>query len=283
MNPIQTMGQSLDHWQALYIVSIAIAFASTIAIVTFAFHIQQHLHGLKVSNYIYVVASLLAVVSTIVIVNKTKSLDAEKDRQSKAVSDAANVEIEKAKAAAKIADQKAEEARNKADLVEQENIKLRGTVSFDATTARTAEAALAKANKETSDFAHSLQQQQATMAEQAKVSPALTQYQILQMTSGLMMYSGQEVVVHLTSDTVVIRLGNGIETAMRNAGIKVTGSIDMGALYQGVSVAVNNAVNVPPLANALVNLLHQAGIEVHPVAVPTMVQAGQVAIFLGPN
>jgi hypothetical protein len=277
------MGQSLDHWQALYIVSIAIAFASTIAIVTFAFHIQQHLHGLKVSNYIYVVASLLAVVSTIVIVNKTKSLDAEKDRQSKAVSDAANVEIEKAKAAAKIADQKAEEARNKADLVEQENIKLRGTVSFDATTARTAEAALAKANKETSDFAHSLQQQQATMAEQAKVSPALTQYQILQMTSGLMMYSGQEVVVHLTSDTVVIRLGNGIETAMRNAGIKVTGSIDMGALYQGVSVAVNNAVNVPPLANALVNLLHQAGIEVHPVAVPTMVQAGQVAIFLGPN
>ena len=57
MNSVQTLGQSLDHWQALYIIAIAVAFASTAAIVTFAFHIQEHRHGLKISNYIYVIAS----------------------------------------------------------------------------------------------------------------------------------------------------------------------------------------------------------------------------------
>jgi hypothetical protein len=80
MTPLQTLGQSLSHWQAIYIVSIAAALLSTFAIVVFAFHIQRPKFGLKVSNYIYVVASLLAVVSTIVIVDKTRSLDSEKDR-----------------------------------------------------------------------------------------------------------------------------------------------------------------------------------------------------------
>ena len=80
MPTLQTLGQSVNHWQVLYILSITIALLSTFAIVVFAFHIQQHKFGLKVSNYIYVCASLLAVISTIVIVNKTHSLDAEKDR-----------------------------------------------------------------------------------------------------------------------------------------------------------------------------------------------------------
>lgn len=54
------------------------------------------------SNYIYVIASLLAVLATIVILNKTHAIDAEKDRLMKTNSDAADVKIAEAnKAAAK--------------------------------------------------------------------------------------------------------------------------------------------------------------------------------------
>jgi len=97
MNPtLQTLGQSVDHWQAIYIVSIVVALLSTFAIVVFAFHVQQHKFGLKVSNYVYVVASILAVIATIVIVNRTHSLDAEKDRLVKVATDAADLKIAQA-------------------------------------------------------------------------------------------------------------------------------------------------------------------------------------------
>lgn len=94
---LQRSGQSLDHWQALYIFAITIALISTFSIVYFAFH-REHPLALRTSNYLYVAASLLAVISTIIIVVKTKSLDAEKDRQSKTVSDLAALEVAKAKA-----------------------------------------------------------------------------------------------------------------------------------------------------------------------------------------
>jgi hypothetical protein len=97
MDPtLQTLGQSLGHWQGVYIVSIVVALVATFAIVIFAFHIQEHKFGLKVGNYIYVVASLLAVLATIVILNKTHSIDAEKDREVKIATDAADLKIAQA-------------------------------------------------------------------------------------------------------------------------------------------------------------------------------------------
>lgn len=77
---IESLSRSLDHWQFLYVLAITVALLSTFAIVVFAFHIEKHRTGLRVSNYIYVFASVIAVVATIVIVSKTRSLDAEKDR-----------------------------------------------------------------------------------------------------------------------------------------------------------------------------------------------------------
>lgn len=105
---IESLSHALDHWQFLYILAITVALLSTFAIVVFAFHIQEHKTGLKISNYIYVFASVLAVVSTIVIVVKTKSLDAEKDR-------VAGIEIQNAKTSAATATATAETARGKAE------------------------------------------------------------------------------------------------------------------------------------------------------------------------
>jgi hypothetical protein len=279
---LQTLGQSLDHWQALYIVSITLALLSTFAIVFFAFH-KEHKTGSRFSNYVYVLASLLAVISTIVIVNKTKSLDAEKDRLSKASSDASDVKVAQAKADAATANKIAQEAKDETAKIESENIKLGGQVTTDATAARTAEASLAKANKETSDFAHGIALQQQNMAQQAKVSPTLDANQALSLANYLRAYAGGTVAVHMTLDTVVIRLGNGIQYALQQAGIKSDGSsMDAGRTYQGVSVVVHSPQDVPPLANALVMGLRAQGIAVNPAA-DTSVPVGHVNIYLGPN
>jgi hypothetical protein len=281
MSLLQTLGQSLDHWQALYIIAISLALISTFAMVFFAFH-KEHPFALKTSNYVYVVASVLAVVSTIVIVNKTKSLDAEKDRQSKAISDAAGVEVAKAQADAAKALSDAATANQKAEEAKTENLKLGGKVGQDDARARAAEAALEAKNKETNDFAHAVAQQQQGMAEQAKVSPVLNQTQAAALAGVLRPFAGQAVAVHMTLDTVVLRLGNGIQRALIQAGIKPSGSMDAGQIYQGVSVVVHSPQDVPPLANALVLGLRQQGINVNPAAAES-VPAGQVAIYLGPN
>lgn len=105
MTPLQTLGQSLDHWQALYIVAISLALISTFSMVFFAFH-KDHPFALRTSNYVYVVASVLAVLSTIAVVNKTKSLDNEKDRLAKIAYGVADVKISQANAAAATANQR---------------------------------------------------------------------------------------------------------------------------------------------------------------------------------
>ena len=284
MDPtLQTLGQSLGHWQEIYVVSIVAALLSTFTIVVFAFHIQEHKFGLKLSNYIYVVASLVAVLSTIDILNKTRSVDKEKDRLANIETNESDAKIAQANAGAATANQKAQEASDRALQAENENLQLRGQVSSDETRARTAEATLAKANKDTSDFAHALAQQQKTMAEQAKVSPVLNDAQIQALANILAGYSGQDVILHSTPDTTVLRLGRTIAQALQDAGLTVRqNTMDMGQLYQGVSVAVHSPENVPPLANTLLLGLRQAGIDVRPVTVPG-VPPGGVAIYLGPN
>jgi hypothetical protein len=287
---VETIGRSLNHWQALYIFSITLAVLSTFAIVVFAFHIQEHILGLKVSNYVYVVASLLAVGSTIVIVNKTKSLDAAKDGQVQLANAAAKVQIEQAKAYAAqalanaaIANQKAEEARLKAETASKENSTLRIEVSKERKASLEAEQELRKQNKDTFDYAHSLAQQQTTMAEQAHVSPVLTEFQVESLAQMLAPYKGQDVVLHSTLDTTVLRMKQTIAVALQKAGITFKqNSMDAGSLYQGVSVVVHSPQDVPPLANSLVLGLRSAGIDVHTVSLDTVPQ-GQVAIYLGPN
>lgn len=247
---------------------------STFAIVVFAFHVQEHKTGLKASNYVYVVASVLAVVSTIVIVVKTRSLDAEKDR-------VASVQIAQLKRDAATANKTAEETK-------QANLQLKSALLSHERQEKEAETKLSA--KESLDYNHVLEAQKAqrgqneVMQRQAVVSPQLTLTQVHALASALKPFAGQDVSLHVTSDTVVGRLAVAIKMAFNEAAITTKYYMtDIGALYQGVSVAVHDPKSVPPIANALVIGLQQAGIDVHAVSAPQRVAAGQVAVFLGPN
>lgn len=168
---LQTLSQSLEHWQALYIISITLAVISTFGIILFNFHIKGRGHGLRWSNYIYITASALALVATIAIITKTRSINAQKDRQLKRFEAQADVQIQQFKAIAAQADQKAEKAK-------LENSALRVVVSNGALATKKAESELAAENEKTSQFTHALQLQQENMAQQMHVSPVLDASQI---------------------------------------------------------------------------------------------------------
>lgn len=77
---VANVSSQLDAWQALYIITIILGVISTLSIVLFSFHLKSE-SAARWSHYTYLIVSCLTVLSTIVIIAKTKSLDAEKDRQ----------------------------------------------------------------------------------------------------------------------------------------------------------------------------------------------------------
>jgi len=274
---IQALGRSLEHWQALYIISLVIGALSTFWIIIFALHVKESKMGLKISNYVYLGAAWLAVISTVVIIAKTRSIDTEKDKQVELFQSQAAVQIQQLKTTA-------EEAKLKAENTSKENALLRIDVLKGQAESKKAEAALATQNQQTNQFAHALQMQQENMAQQMHVSPVLSESQIVALSNSLKPFSGQDVIFHTTLDTTVLRLSYGIIRALDAASVKHTqNSMDAGAMYQGVSVVIHQIPDHPPLADALISGLTSAGIIVHPVVLPDRVPDGRVAIFLGPN
>ena len=292
MNPtLQTLGQSVDHWQAIYIVSIVVALLSTFAIVVFAFHVQQHKFGLKVSNYVYVVASILAVIATIVIVNRTHSLDAEKDRLVKVATDAADLKIAQANkdAASALSDaatanQKAGEATLKAESTNQANLRLKIELTQHEAQEKGVEAKLAAQNQQTAQFAAGVAQQQQGMAQQMQTTPSLGELQVQQIADQLKLFAGHKVELHMMLDARCQRLGAELETALQRAGITVSASNDVGPIYQGIRVGVKNASPAPHpvFAESLVNAIRSVGIQTGGIAVPSL-EDEAVGIYIGPE
>lgn len=284
--PLNT-ASSLLLWSNCIYVTGAVLTLTSAAMVLYEKHSKSQGQALRwglTPEIVVIVAAFICLCGTVGAISFGNMVSHLKDVDLEAYKTSARLQISQANTFAATANQKAQEAREAAAKVEQENALLGSSVERNAEIARKAESDLAKANKETSDFAHSLQQQQATMQEQAKVSPQLTAYQIQVLASVLKPFAGQDVSLHVTADTVVARLGATIKMALAQAGVTTKYySTDMGALYQGVSVAVHDPKDVPPIANTLVMGLRQAGIDVHPVAAPQMIPAGQVGIFLGPN
>ncbi len=236
------------------------------------------------TEIVVIVAAFVSLGGTIAAISFGNIVSHLKDIDLDSYKTAAGIKIAQANADAAEANKKAQEAKTESEKVEASNLKLKSDVAFNKRATDTADAELGKQNKETSDFAHALAQQQGAMAEQAKVSPVLTDYQIQALSARLAPFSGQDVSQHSTADTTVLRLKQGIAIALDKAGIhSAVNAINMGALYQGVSVAVHSPQDVPPVANALVLGLREAGVDVHPVSDPQDVAAGKVAIFLGPN
>jgi hypothetical protein len=237
-------------------------------------------------------AAAISLIGTIFAVHFGNVVSHLKDVDLAAYQEQARVEIAKANASAAQANQRAQEANQKAQDAKDEtarttraNLQLQNDVAKNKTEARNAEAQLGKQNQETSNFAHALAKQQENMAGEVKVAPVLDASQIDALADALRPFAGQAVIFHSTLDTTVLRLGATIRAALAKASLVSTDNefmMDLGALYKGVSVAVHDPTNVPPLATALVLGLRQAGITAHPVSIPT-VPEGRVAIYLGPN
>jgi hypothetical protein len=235
------------------------------------------------SEALVLVAATVSLIGTIGAIHFGSVVSKLKDDELAQYKKGADLNIAQLTKDAATANQKAQEARDRAEATSNANAKLQIEVSRNATKAEKAEAALSKQNQETYNYAHALAQQQAIMSEQAHVSPILTDFQIETLANQLRPFSGSDVGLRSTSDTTVLRLKQSIAVALNKAGLTFkANNIDMGALYQGVSVAVHSPQDVPPLANTLVQELRNAGIDVHPVSLNS-VPAGQVAIYLGPN
>ena len=223
-----------------------------------------------------VLAALVSVLGTIGAIHFSNVVSHLKDVALLEYQQKAGIEIAQANADAVTAKAVAEETSNANLLLQKQLTKHEGQELGN-------EAKLATQNKETFDYAHALAQQQATMAEQARVSPVLDAAQIVALATLLRPFAGQDVILHSTPDTTVLRLKVSIAQALMGAGITFKqNSMDMGQVYQGVSVAVRSPQAVPPLANSLVAGLRAAGIVVSTVSL-NAIPAGSVAIYLGPN
>lgn len=292
MMTVQSLSQSVNHWQFIYIASITLALLATFAIVAFAFHWEQHKAALRFSNYIYVLFSLVAVIATIVIVNKTNSLDAEKDRQVKIASDANDLEIAKANASAAQANkraqeaiQKAEDARLQADRTETANSKLKVEVSKHEAAETKSNAELAAQTEKVNQFAQGVAQQQQGMEQQIQAVPTLGERQIKEIANQLKPFAGSQISVHMMLDAHSERLGEQVEEALKMAGLVLTvSSVDVGPNYQGVIVGVKNPSPAPhpELANGLLNAFHSVGILARGISFPQL-KEDEVGIYIGPN
>jgi hypothetical protein len=211
------------------------------------------------------------------IVSHLKDVDLAKYKKS------ADLQIAEANKAANIANQKAEEARLKAEGASKENATLQIKVAKGQAENKEAEAALAAQNEKTIQFTHALQLQQENMAQQMHVSPTLNEQQIRDLSNSLKPFAGQTVILHTTLDTTVLRLSNGIQKALSMASIKCNATMNAGALYQGVTIAVHSASPSPhpPLADALFVGLKQAGIVAVGAAISEVPQEN-VALYVGP-
>jgi flagellar biosynthesis GTPase FlhF len=285
-SPLDTASSLLLWSNVIYVVGAVLTLGTSALVL---FEKRQAGKGIEIKHSVrnevfFVTSALICLAGTCGAIYFSNKVSDIKDTDLAAYKTSAGLQIAQSNKDAAKAISDAATANKSAEETKQANLRLQSELTKHEGHEQEAEAKLAAQNKETSDFAHSLQQQQATMQEQAKVSPQLTPYQIQALANVLRPFAGQDVSLHITSDTVVARLGATIHMAFDQAGVTAKSySADMGALYQGVSVAVHDPNDVPPIANALIIGLRQAGIDVHPVAAPQMVPAHQVAIFLGPN
>ena len=288
---LQVLGRSLEHWQGLYIVALILAVLSTISIVLFNFHLENK-RRLRASNYVYALAACLSVVATLVIITKTRSIDIEKDRISRIQIEGlqrevsvSNASAARANADAKIAYQKAEEARLRSEQTATANSGLRIEVAKQEAETKKATTALASQNQQTAQFAQGLAQQQQGMAQQMQATPSLSDPQVDAIAKLLKPFSGRAIPIHVMMDARSQRLAGRFQQAFAKAGITFDGSAtDVGPNYTGVMVVVKNPTPQPhpPLADALRSAIQSVGIQTHGSADPSL-KEDEVKLCIGPE
>jgi hypothetical protein len=240
--------------------------------------------GLRPKRYLLteiaiLVAAFIALVGTSGAVHFGDLVSKLKDADLKAYQKQADMQIALANKDSAQANATAQQAKLQAEETSRANALLQIRVSKGQIETKKAQSALAAKNEQNSQYTRALAVQQQTMAQQIHTSPELTRAQIDLIANALKPFSGQEVIMHRTGDTVVGRLGSSIANAFLQAGIKFPQYlIDIDQLYQGVTVVVHADQGHPLLADVLVSALLQQGIPVNKVAMDS-IPAGKVALY----
>lgn len=262
INP-QMLGQSLEHWQALYIIALLVGALSTIAILVFAFHIKEAKFALKFSNYIYLIAAWLAVISTIMIISKSHSLNAEKDRELKTFEIQAKVKIKKATALAKAAE--ADEERLKI-----KRIKL---------TIR-----LHKLEREQFELTqmNMTNRLRITQLEKAAEPRVISISQRACIASFLRSFAGQEVKIEMYSArNEAYNFANMVADSFSKAGLKPQLITSIGASGQGFGIVAHDVKTAPPLAGAIQHAFGACGMKMGALLKPNLVPQGKFFVLIG--
>ncbi|HUZ47640.1 MAG TPA: hypothetical protein VMW54_13465 [Terriglobia bacterium] len=266
---IQYLGSQLQQWQALYVVSIMVALLSTFSILVFTFHIKREPFA-KWSNYIYVIASVLAVLSTIVIISKTRSLDAAKDRQTSLQISDANKKIATINSSAQIARTEAEDAKRSQEKLKLENLKLelklRGIQHSYVSLSSEFSASSQKINR----------------LEQEGKLRRISAPQQTKIIALLRAFSGQKVVVRLYAQGYEAQaFANEVVSTLAKAGLKPELATVLGAFGEGFGVVVHDRKSVPPLAIAIIKAFRSAAVPIGGEIVPQEANPGTFFIAIG--
>jgi hypothetical protein len=179
--------------------------------VYFAFH-REHRIALQSSNYLYVAASVIAVLSTIVIVVKTKALDTEKDRVLTVASKANDLRVAKANENAAAANATAGLANESAGKAQQ-SLALAELHSAKASSkAERFRLDIAKANEKAAEAELAL-----TKFRQPR---SLSQEQQAKLVTALQPFAGQNFALAVFPDPEPLALLTLIDSMLRAAGWK---------------------------------------------------------------
>jgi hypothetical protein len=291
-NSLQALNHSLEHWQAIYIICLIVAGLSTGGIIAFNFISKGKPMALRWSSYVCIAASVIALVATIMIMGKTRSIDAEKDRQVKLFETQGKVQIELFKTIAAQANEKAQDAELQAEAASleaeqtsRENSLLRIDVVKAEAEARKLSAELAV---QTGQFAPEPAQQKKNKARQAAAPPIPDDPKISAIAELLKPFAGQTIALRMMMDVRSQSLGAQLRRVFESAGIRVANYMIIGsggtANYQGVLVVVRNPPPSPhpPLADALFRAVASAGMQPHDTFDPAIPEQG-VGLYIGPD
>ena len=250
------LGRSLDHWQSLYIISITVAVISAAMIVVFTFH-RKHHSFLRGSNYVYLVFSVLAVVSTIAITTKTRSLDAEKDRQltenTKRTDERIKLSDEKIKNSEReIEDAKTEAARayRTAELAKRDSARARADSAAFANEGEKSRTERAKYEARVLEL------------EQDKAPRFISPMQFKITAATLAKFKGETVWIYPipSGGPEAGNYANTISALFTFAGLVPKFGIVISGFGQGLEMVVPNSAPMSPTAKGIMSAFHEAKI-----------------------
>jgi hypothetical protein len=232
---------------------------------------------LAISNVVYIIAAVVAVLATFGVVYfgnrytrlKETELDAYKSEADARIAEA-NKNSADANAVAAAARADAETARAEQEKLKNESLRL--------------ELRLREMEQGQSKLVQTNVEAQAKIArlEEAEKPRVISDTQSTQVVNLLKPFAGESVEVRLyAQETEAAVFSNQVGDALAKAGLKVTRLNMIGGTATGFGVAVHDVQSAPKLATAIILSFRSAGLQIVGIAEPDQVSQGKFFVFIG--